>query len=356
MPSPRPTDDNQLPALREFLSSGKTRRLSGREVREFVAEVFAAARAADQAGLPEESHPHRVMSLYRIGRQIALMVGLVSHDETLEDGLETLDESFWTAMHPIVPPSHDAVPLAGAASQMHKAWLLATDAEAPAGLSILPPPGYEERQKWCRVASQIALALGLERHEVGIAGTFGLLDVDGAGRCDVHGGELISFEDKLVDLVLELFLDKGSRAVKRVLRDEYGIGSKEGAGIMRLAKTTARRETEGSIDEKRAIHERRLESYISRCKDTMDMEGEMKALKELARAQGLTRTAPEDREREFLDALRSVAARQDAQQLSAADQALVQGRMEAPRAIEATPVDDLHDQEALAEYDRENRR
>lgn len=351
MPAPRPTDSNQLPELRDFLASGAIRRLTDKEREEFVAELFATVRAIEAPRLPEANRPHRLLALYRIGRQLAMMVGLVSYDETLEDGLDTLDESFWTMLHPIIPAGHKAVPLAGAATQMRRAWKQATEKE-PAGLSILPPSDYDAREKWCRVATTVARALGMERHHIAIQGTFRMLDVDGAGLCDIEGGELISFEESLIDMIMDLFLDKGERVVKRTLREEYGIGSKEAGGLLRLAKTVARRQTEGSMDEKRAIHERRLESFISRCKETLDMDGEMKALKELAKAQGLTRSAPEDREREFMEALRAVSMRQDTEQLSAKDVLLVQGRMK-PTEIE---VEDPDDQEALAAFDRENRR
>lgn len=347
MVSPRP--DNMLPELRKFLAAGQIRRHTGEEAREFLREVFEAVHREQARLLPPEDQPYRVMALYRIVRQLATMVGLIAHDETLEEGLGLPAPGFWTTQHPVVPPSPTSVPLAGSPSDLRKMWLEAVDdtPPLPSGVALLPPADYYAREKWCRVASATCDALQLQEFSIGAVGVFGLLTVDGSARCDVVGGELIGFELRMIDMVLELYLDRGERAVRRTLRDEYGISGREASGLIVLAKSRARKETQGSIEEKRAIHERRLEAYISRCKETLDMDGEMKALKELGKVQGLTRTTPEDRDRDFLDALRAVAQRQDEETLSALDRSLVQGRAQrTPRtiAIEA---------EALTEFDRE---
>lgn len=86
------------------------------------------------------------------------------------------------------------------------------------------------------------------------------------------------------------------------------------------------------------------------------MDGEMKAAKQLAMIQGLTRTEPENQAAEFFDVVKRVATRQDAERLDERTLKLLDGqRAEEVEAITIEPAEaDPDDAEALAEFDKEN--
>lgn len=349
MSSHRP--DANTPALDEFLGAGRMRRLRGDECRAFVHEVFTAYHAADAPGLAEEDHPYRVMVVWRIARVMASIAGLCSEDETLDDATEVEPNPWVAPFKPLLTP------VAQAALRRERASRLLT--LLAGGLPLLPPRSDPDGlDRWCRAASLIAKDLGIERSREGLRGLQGLLDPRRCAQCDVSAGEVIAFEELMLDEAQDLFLDKGERVTIAHFREKYGMARRECQGVLRLVKSQALRQTQASVEEKRALQERRIENYLARCKETLDMDGEMKALKELAKIQGLTRTDPEDQGKEFFDVVRRVAARQDSELLDAQTLALLDGRRAEevePITIEAVPADDPDDAEALAEFDAEQR-
>lgn len=363
--------ETHTPRLEAFLDGGRLRRLTSREVQEWMADVFEAARAADDLELNPDHHGYRVMALWRIVRCMAMTVGLCSGDELLEDAIETMVPSPWaTPIRPISadPEAVDGVPMTAAAQR--KVWALCN----ASGLQLLPPSTISHRKDpmalsaWVIAANIIAKSVGLANTEIGLAGIQGLLEGDGALRCDVTSEEVIRFEDMIVSEVQDLYLDKGERLTLRHLRDEYDIKRKEAMALLRLSKTLAFKQTQASVEEKRALQERRLENYLARCKETLDMAGEMVAMKELSKIQGLTRVDPENMALEFMDTVSRVAKEQDGKNLDAATRMLIDGQAEQPKTIEAftnklegvaapePAAADPDDAEALAEFDRESRK
>ena len=86
------------------------------------------------------------------------------------------------------------------------------------------------------------------------------------------------------------------------------------------------------------------------------MDGELKASKELAKIQGLTRTEPENQAAEFFEVVKRVAQKQDSERLDQNTLKLLDGqRVEEVEAIVIEPTEaDPDDAEALAEFDQEN--
>ena len=343
------TDSPQLDA---FLRGAQLRRLQGAERRAAFREVFAAADAAQRADpFDPETKPARIMVMWRLARTTAIVCGLCAEDETLDAATE-LDPDPWVSPFAPIGSGAGSSPLRRA----RVARLIRIRGEAD-GLPLLPPRADEPAlERWCSAASIVAADLGVERSREGLLGLQGLLDPHQCARCDVRSQEVLAFEEMLLIESLDMLLDKGERAAIKHFREHYGFSHKEATGLLRVVKTQALERSAASIEEKRALMEMRYENMLGRYKETMDMDGELKASKELAKIQGLTRTEPENQTAEFFSVVRAVSARQDQELLDPHTLKLLDGRRaEEVEAITIEPSEpDPDDAEALAEYDREN--
>lgn len=343
----------ESPELSAFLLGAILRRLQGKERRTMLHGLFAEAARPKADAFDPQYKPARIMVMWRIVRTTAIVKGLCSEDETLDTATE-LDPDPWT--NPFMPILSAAAGVALRRARGNQ--LLRQHATAP-GLPLLPPradpPALE---RWCTAASIIAADLGVERSREGLLGLQGLLDPHQCARCDVSSAEVLAFEELLLQESLDILLEHGERAALKHFKIEYCFTHREATGLLRIVKTQALERSGSSIEEKRALQEMRLEDYISRSKDSLDMDGEMKGIKELAKIQGLTRTEPEDQAAEFFAVVKKVSKRQDQERLDPATIRLLDGnRAEEVEAtiIEVTPVvADPDDAEALAEFDTEN--
>lgn len=341
----------ETPELERFLKGSRPRRLLGRELEERLHELLAPERPAE---LPEETLPHRIMVMWRIARVTAQVKGCCADEETLDEATEGATNRWTKPFKPVMTAA------ARHALRRERASRLTRIHSEGDGLPLLPPRDDSAAlARWCEAASIIVHELGLLDTAIGKAGAEGLLDPRGASMCDVTEAQVLAFEELMIEEATNLLLDVGERATVNHYRDLYGFTRKETAGLLRLVKAQAMTRTMAAVEEKRALHEARLENFLSRARETMNMDDEMKALKELAKIQGLTRTAPEDQAAEFLEVIRRVSAKQDAaQELPTRTVKVLElhrGEEAKPLEIEATPYDP-DDEEALAEFDRENER
>jgi hypothetical protein len=341
----------ETPELDEFLRGAQLRRLIGAERRGVIRAAFAEGDAPPAPDFDPQTLPYRIMVMWRLCRTTAQVKGLCSEDETLDAATE-IDPDPWTT-----PFKANLTPSQGAALRRARAAHLGRIHNVGDGLPLLPPrndPAGLER--WCDAAAIVAADLGVERSREGLLGLQGLLDPAQCARCDVAAGEVLAFEERLLASALDLLLDVGERNTIKHFRERYGFSLKEASALLRVVKTQALERSAASIEEKRALAEMRLEDQLGRYKETMDMDGELKAIKELSKIQGLTRTEPENRMAEFFDVVKRVSTRQDRELLDPETLALVSGaRAEEVEAIVIEPIeDDPDDAEALAEFDNEN--
>lgn len=345
--------ESDSPELSAFLRGALLRKLQGSERRAMLHELFTVdAEVADP--FDPETKPQRIMVMWRLIRTTAIVKGLCSEDETLDQATE-VEPSPWT--NPFLPVGSAS---GGSALRRARATTLLRQHNVDGGLPLLPPRATPEALgRWCTAAAIVAADLGVERSREGLLGLQGLLDPHQCKRCDVRSAEVLAFEDMLLTESLDMLLDKGERASLRHFKSVYNFSHKEATGLLRVVKVQALERSGASVEEKRALQEMRLEDFVGRCKETMDMDGEMKGIKELSKIQGLTRTEPEDQAAEFFQVVKRVSNRQDQELLDPATLKLLDGqRAEEVEAItiEATPVVEVDpdDAVALAEYDREN--
>ena len=104
-------------------------------------------------------------------------------------------------------------------------------------------------------------------------------------------------------------------------------------------------------DSLRALQFHALEELARRAASSLDLCSEIAARRLLAQVSGVTRTAPEDLQQEFLGVVRKIAAIQDARTVHLLP---APPAVRKPRVIEAEVARDDDDGEALADFDRES--
>jgi len=330
-----------MKALEAFLEPRPPRKLEGQEA---IARLREAFRDEELPMPLEEDAPHRILVMWRICRVLARLTGLCAEDESLDNATE-LAESPWTEQFkPMLSPSQQDV--------MRRSQASTVLVEIGPGISLLPPTDREHAKRWCAAVSEIARDLNITGTERGLRGMRGLLHHQTAMHAGVTPKQVLAMEDLLVDEAQDVIVDCGERAAIKHIRDEYGFGRNEAIGLIRLARADALATGGSSVEEDRAIMVAQLKDLVGRAKEEMNIDKELKALKQLAAIQGLTRTDPENLAKDFMQVIAQVAGRQDA-------------ALEAPRALEPRTVDAVafehpveydEDAEALEAFDKENPR
>lgn len=343
------------PELDRFLAEVQEdvpRRLTAREA---VTVLRAAARSADAETLLEDSalSSRLSMALWRWSRAAAQAVGRLSDDETLDLALGDSLPCAWTdRLVPRPTPSQRALLRQGATSAMY-------EATSGDGIPLLPPADGRAGA-WCEAFDQVAEDLGLRRAPRGVDCLRLLLDPSTAPRVPCSARTVNRLEDLLVDQAQRVLFRHGERGVMDHFRDQYGLSRRECLGLVRLARADALTYGRSSVEDDRALMVAQLKDFADRARDALNMGDEIRALRELARVQGLTRTEPEDRMSEFLGVVRRVSGRQDALSLvaSAADAVNAEPE-EVSEELDSLPTDadfSVRERDVLENFDAEDRR
>lgn len=350
-------------AIDAYLAAPTERRLSGAEFARAIREALSpVVQPPDRDRLPKnEDQAQRVMVCWRLARVMAQVAGLCTEDESLDEATEVEDQS-------LSPWTHPTVPTVGRAAQAQIRRGMATVAYSyyREGLPLLPPsePG-DVAERWCKLAALIARELRIAGTDDGERGLEGLLDPRTAPYANVTEANVLALEELLVDEAGKLLIECGERAAIEHFRARYGFARKEAVGLVRLARADALVTGASSVEEDRAIMVANLKDLAARAKEEMNSERELRALRELARVQGLTRSEPEDLARTFSDVIARVGRQQDQKVIEAQARVLQIGagsRSEnsvwnppARPDPEAADLDADEDLELEREYDRENR-
>lgn len=333
-------------ALDQFLEPRPPRKLEGEEA---LARLRAVLRDDTPPAPADEDLPHRILVMWRLARCAARVLGICAEDEHLDAATEITPSPWHDSVRPRLSPAQQVVLRRSSAADM-----IALFSE---GLPLLPPDLDEHARRWCGAMSLLARDLGIERTPEGLAGLKGLLHPKTCQFAGVTEQQILSLEELLIDEAQKLIIECGERAAIDHFRNRYGFARKEAVGLIRLARADALAMGGSSVEEDRAIMVANLKDLIGRAKEEMNSDKELKALKQLAAIQGLTRTEPEDRAADFMKVIAAVAQRQDS--ALEAPKKLKQLPAPAPRLAEYTVVEPEEydeDAEALAEFDKENTR
>jgi hypothetical protein len=135
-----------------------------------------------------------------------------------------------------------------------------------------------------------------------------------------------------------------------MLRAEFHLSQPEVDSVLAMARRRALETLPKSIEAMRALQLAALEDAAGRAGQTLDMRSEAAFRRLIVQTAGLTRTAPEDAMRDFLETVRKVSARRE---LAEPQRPALPPRHREPELV--AEQDDDGDEEALEAYDRENR-
>lgn len=343
-------------ALDQFLDPSPPRKLEGDEALARLRVLLTDKAPPIPA---EEFLPQRILVMWRLARSTSLLLGICSEDEHLDKATELQPSPWDVAVKPTLAPAQQNV-----LRRARAAELLTYFAD---GLPLLPPRGPRTlAERWCSAMTILAADLGIERTPEGLAGLQGMLDYRTCGYGGLNETQILALEELLIDEAQKLIIESGERAAIEHFRSKYGFARKEAIGLMRLARADALQVGGSSVEEDRALMIAQLKDLIGRAKEEMNSDKELKALKQLAAIQGLTRTEPEDRAMDFMRVIAAVGMRQDAALEAPRPRELPLKREDLGLPTDATytvlpkvelPVEDLdEDEEAIAEFDKENQK
>lgn len=295
----------QTQALASFMGGAIPRRFSPEERRQRLERAFRAL-SEDEFDMPEEeSHPERILVHWRIARGVALITGICAEDEPLDAATEIEPSPWYNSLPVRLTPAQQKL-----IRRQEAAQVLGL---ASKGIPLLPGDDNEKgaTHRWCEMACILANELGICNSDAGRAGLKGLLRAKTALHSGVTPKQVLALEELLIDEAQKSIVEYGERPTIEHFRNEYDFSRKEAIGLIRLARADALATGGSSVEEDRAIMVANLKDLIARCKQDMNSDREMKALKQLAAIQGLTRTEPEDRAADFMRVIAAVATRQD---------------------------------------------
>jgi hypothetical protein len=177
---------------------------------------------------------------------------------------------------------------------------------------------------WLDGCEMIARYLGIQEgsqnnREQGKIGLQGMFDPAQARLLWPSRYEIAAVESLMIQECLTEMINSGIPGAIKWLGDEYGLLKREAQSIIKLSKAQARDMMDSDVEDNRALMNLRLESYLARSKEALDLRAEMYALKLQATIQGLGKTKPEDILQDFVDVVTSVAERRNAKEVLPGD-------------------------------------
>lgn len=300
---------------------------AARRQRELVANFFRRAFERPTITL-DDLLPARCLCAWRITREMARIRGFVATDESLSE----MENSRWT------------VPVEAGEWNCGKGWhpdyydrrirdrMIEFSRPSPGymivdpktghevpGLALTPPPiplayidhdtkepfeGYDPLfdrllSQWIEVISMVAKSVGvgagcdamghLESHALDT-----LLDRYNTRNSWPSPLQIVSYELILVEETLDMLVNRSARGLQKELNQKYGLARYEIEQLTRMARGVARSSIEGDIEEDRALMALRLDDFVNRAKQSMDLRAELAGLKTLAVILGLSRVEPHD--------------------------------------------------------------
>lgn len=331
--------------LAEYLAGGTMRRLRGDELRERIHDLF---RPETTQRPKDANHRHRVVVCWRIARIMARVCGVCAEDELLDDTTNLNPDPWLEGIRPVLNPLQIQLLRRQTSNCLLAVYGSENTRHEGEGVPLLPSKSVKHAERWVRAAEIIVRDTGMDCATACERGLQGMLDPETAVHCGVTRKQIVELEELMVSEAQRIIIDAGERPAVECFRRSYGFTRNEAVGLMRLARSEALRMDGSSIDENRAIMVAQLKDFVSRAKGALSLGEELRALKELAKVQGLTHTEPEDMMRDFLAIVNRVSSRQDREQLPE--------RVIDTPALTARKTEEDEDAEAVAAFDRENRR
>lgn len=263
----------------------------------------------------DELLPQRTLLAWRFTREIIRANGIIGADEPLsamrpEAWFEAMESTeVGRGRYPEIEQAEQAID--GLGLRVHADTVQEVEQK---GLSLTPPPiplsyleedgrpfrGYDPHddrllKQWLGMLRRISdtLMLGIGGRDLPHIDEMGLaqmLDHDRARQAWPSVLQIISLETMLVEETLRLLVEESLAQTMRELKQDYNFSTVECNELIKLARACALEVSEGDIDEDRSLMVMRLESFVKRARDSIDLRAELAGLKQLALIQGLSRS------------------------------------------------------------------
>lgn len=256
---------------------------------------------ANEASTLETGRSFRVVMGWWITRAIGHKTGSLNMDEPLSQ----LEEEDWVECRPVGNPPSD---VRGEIDE----WSLRELLSVNGGVPIYPHRQEDDprtelgfRQQFFAVVDRLVDIHGIRAGTPTIP-NLGSMSLPHMRTHYPHAGEILHFEESLIGQIRDLSVKQSPDRTEKHLRDLVGIPIKAARGLMKLAARQAREFALTDIEDKRALLEARLYDYTDRCKEIMDLNNEMKAMKMLAGIQGLG-AAPKNEDDDLISVIAKVS-------------------------------------------------
>lgn len=300
--------------------------------------------------------PHRIRVAWRIVRELGRIKGLVGAEEPLCEALKPNPLCIDPWQCPVAPWVQPRSPN----SQQPGFNLLKTilDAEEIAedlqyhrfdfeanswkpypGLALLPPPvpirwwddqceirpDYDAGEDkalllYVRAVELVTRALYVEQGsdtdpDQGRYGLTGLLDIETVRLAFPTRLQILTWEELITEEAMDLLIDTSVQRTRKLLKQRYGLQAHEITTVLRLAIRLAQLQTSADPEENRSVMVMRLEDYVRRARESIDMRSEMNGLKQMSIVQGLGSEDKQDLFSGMIEAVRNVASERRSQMM-----------------------------------------
>lgn len=337
------------PSAEDYLSVPMT-------AEQLTQQVISKAFFEEEATL-DDLMGYRIKVAWRIIREMCRMKGLAHAEDTLIDALESSQFN----LDPWLIPEEWKRPTGVALSSLsqisikyyrqveqlsekfhYKRHVLEAEEgqkkhKAYPGLALLPPPvpwdwweqdRYTKRRRvmenynphedlalvfYTKVVNQIAQELQIEQGsfddpDQGRYGMKGLTSVETIREIFPSRFQIVAYEELLIEETLQTMTKFGQSRARKVLRDRHGFTRAEIEGLCKIAKAYIRKQLEADIEEDRAFMVTRLEEFVRRARESLDLRAELAGLKQLTIVLGLARSEMGDAMADFLNVVNDVSS------------------------------------------------
>lgn len=279
----------------------------------------------------EKLGPYRTRVAWRVVREMARLKNQISTDEPLSKALSGVGEQFdqWEDPTAFTPGK-------GNTQYDSLSWEVCELISKQGGLSLLPPsvpPEWKDERhrikddydprieahdprlhRWLLAFSKIAMYLRIASGseldpEQGRYGLYGMNDPDLIRLTFPSRMQIIMWEEIVIDETVGLLVRYGTTNTRKRLRKLYGLTEAEINSIIKMAYAQARDAASTDTEEHRSLMVLRIEDFLRRSRKSFDMRAELGGLKQLTIVLGLSKTDPDDLNKEFGDIVRAVSAK-----------------------------------------------
>lgn len=270
--------------------------------------------------------PQRTLCAWRITRELIRSNNLLGNDETLD----RLPDEAWREPIRCLPNALKEFPGLHEAAMLTEGYQLRViepsgDEDEQPGLALRPPPipyayhdvdgkvfaGYDPYSDriltpWIStikaVSNKLMLGVGgLDLPDIDQLGLAQLLSPETTRLAWPSPLQIVALENMMVEETLRLIVSGSMAQTIRELKGDYNLTNPECNDLIRMAKAAAVAATEGDIEEDRSIMIMRLEEFVRRAQESIDLRAELAGLKQLALIMGLSRSDLDNPMQDIID-------------------------------------------------------